>query len=129
MTIKEEIKFSPGSLFQKSNKDANRTFNLRLYRIPFNALKLTTDKEDGETYQHHLVTNDFIDLVGDEYLFLLHFFISPNYVQYYPNEEIVQAINNKFPCVAYFLYEKSIWSTNIYSSIEDFKNDFTVVVE
>lgn len=103
---------------------------VRLYKIPFDAL---AHIKEEEIYQHHLMTDNFLDLNKSTecHLFLLHFFKSPKYVQYYPSEHRVE-VNWKqsIPyCVAYFLYDRSIWATNMYSSIESFNKDFAPVID
>lgn len=121
--------YEAGTLFTVNND----SMPVRLYKIPFDALMHIKDEE---IYQHHLMTENFIELQKTEgehtqHLFLLHFFKSPKYVQYYPSETRVEVNwSQSIPyCVAYFLYDKSIWATNMYSSLDSFNKDFAPVID
>jgi hypothetical protein len=129
--------FESGALIQAvvnttdSSSSSSNNLPIRLYKIPYEAVLVLHDNPhpDEETYQHHIVTDKFLHLTGQEYLYLVHFFVSPDYVQFYPNENKRKNSSLHYPCVAYFMYDNSIWSSNVYKSVEDFLNDFKIVAE
>ena len=124
--------FESGALVQAIISD--QTNPLRLYKIPYEALLVLKNEDSSEeTYQHHLVTDKFLNLSGQEFLYLVHFFVSPDYVQFYPNESKRKnhpSLNlTHYPCIAYFMFDNSIWSSNVYKSIDDFLLDFKIVAK
>jgi len=137
-SVDSKLKYKPGAIVQ-ARKDSTP----RIYKMPFEALNILHDgfnnRNGEEVYQHHLVTDKFLNLTGDEFLFIVHFFNSPSHIHYYPtSEELIKehpstqqhlhAADHQ-TVVAYFMYDNAIWATEIYKTVDGFLLDYKIIVE
>lgn len=139
----------PGDLIRLQDYSAREVLNKLVRPIIFRLDNHALENITNDVYHHQVVAHEsYITLTPGSTAMVLHFFDKPQYVKYITPPEsgtMVTKVTNKFiktsqtkqvnaiipkelkGYIAYILYDSCLWSTDVFSSLEEFLSSYEIV--
>lgn len=93
----------------------------RIFKIPMSTLEAALN-EDCLTY--HIISEQPIHLNGSELLYLVHYLDQPKYFKFHPTPYKMETSKQVPLFIPIFLYQKQLWISSQFDSLEHFKSTF-----